>query len=59
VSALADRWTCDPDQLADAALEAPRCRCERPILDEFGDCEMCGREIRAEGSLSREFRRAA
>lgn len=59
MSALADRWTTDPDQLAAAALEAPRCQCERPVLDEWGDCEWCGREIRGEGSLSRAFRIAA
>jgi hypothetical protein len=55
------RWADDdlpPDSLAVAALEAPRCKCPSPILD--GDeCGYCGREIRAEGSLAREFRTAA
>jgi hypothetical protein len=58
MSAL-DRFEVDPDQLAAAALQAPRCQCDRPCLDEWGDCEMCGREIRGEGSLSRAFRIAA
>jgi hypothetical protein len=61
MSTLDDRWADDdiaPDSLAVAALAAPRCRCEHPILD--GDqCGYCGREIRAEGSLSRDFRTAA
>jgi hypothetical protein len=59
---LADRWTCDPDQLADAALEAPRCDCPNAVLDlldPFPVCELCGREPRAAGSLARQFRRAA
>lgn len=43
---------------AAAALEAPRCECERPVLD--GDeCGYCGREIREPGTLGREFRKAA
>ena len=52
------RWEGDPDALAAAALEAPRCMCERPVLD--GDeCGYCGREIREPGTLGREFRKAA
>lgn len=60
MSALAERWadTADPDTLAGAALEAPRCECERPILD--GDeCGYCGKKIREPGTLGRDFRRAA
>ena len=59
MSTLDDRWAdIDPDELAAAALEAPRCECERPVLD--GDeCGYCGREIREPGTLGREFRKAA
>ena len=54
------RWATaeDPDAKSAAALEAPRCTCDRPILDGWGMC-ICGREIRCEGSLSRAFRMAA
>jgi hypothetical protein len=47
----------DVDTLAGEALRAPRCKCPSPIVD--GDeCAYCGREIRAEGALSKEFRTA-
>ena len=59
MSALEDQWAADPDQLANAALAAPRCECPDPVADEYLDCLVCGREIRAAGSLSREFRAAA
>jgi len=53
MSALAEHWAdVDPDALADAALEAPRCQCERPILDG-DDCGYCGKEIREPGTLGR------
>jgi hypothetical protein len=59
VNALTDdRWTGDPDELAARALRAPRCECPDPVVD--GDeCAWCGREIRALGTLGREFRLAA
>jgi hypothetical protein len=57
----AERWAPDSlevDTLASAALAAPRCKCPSPILDG-SECGYCGREVRADGSLSREFRTAA
>lgn len=58
MSALADGWELDPDALTTAALQAPRCRCGSN-LSCGGECCFCGREIRAERSLSRQFRCAA
>jgi hypothetical protein len=41
-----ERWAVDPDTLAKAALEAPRCECGSNF--RCGDeCAFCGREIRA------------
>jgi hypothetical protein len=58
MSALAECWATDPDELVGEALQAPRCECRSPILD--GDvCGYCGREIRPDGELSRQFRAAA
>jgi len=59
VSALAETWAVDPDDLADAALEAKRCECVDPLVDGGMECLICGRDIRAPGSLSRDFRTAA
>lgn len=50
-----DRWSADPDELADAALEAPRCTCPVPLidtLDDFPDCERC-----ADAAIARKFER--
>jgi hypothetical protein len=56
---LAETLVLDPDALADGALEAPRCECMTPVVDKWRECVGCGREVRTEGSLSWEFRRAA
>ena len=59
MSTLDDRWAdIDPDELAAAALEAPRCECVHPVFDG-DDCAFCGKEIREPGTLGREFRAAA